>query len=86
MKNVTAGPVHTTNIHKVERMWLTLGGRIEHVRRTGETRYRHDALTKPLTVNGRRNDVPAKLLTILNRVTRMEASNEPHFDNREPNM
>ncbi len=68
--------VHTTDIHKVERMWLLLGGRIESVRRTGETRYRHDNLDRPLRVNSRRNDVPAKLLTVLNRVTKLQAAND----------
>ena len=68
--------VHTTDIHKVERMWLLLGGRIESVRRTGETRYRHESLDRPLRVNGRRNEVPAKLLTFLNRVTKLQAANE----------
>jgi len=76
MKHTQPHAVHTTDIHKVERMWLLLGGRIENVRRTGETRYRHDSLAKPLRVNGRRNDVPAKLLTVLNRVTKMQAAND----------
>ena len=79
MKRTQPHAVHTTDIHKVERMWLLLGGRIESVRRTGETRYRHDSLDRPLRVNGRRNDVPAKLLTVLNRVTKLQAANDPLF-------
>lgn len=50
MKNITFTPMHTSDIHKVEEMWLLLGGRIESVRRTGETRYRHEALGRPLRV------------------------------------
>lgn len=68
--------LHTTDIHKVERMWLLLGGRIEPVRRTGETRYRHDLFERPLRVNSRRNDVPAKLLTLVNKLARMKAAND----------
>lgn len=79
MKNITFTPVHSSDIHKVEEMWLLLGGRIESVRRTGETRYRHEALGRPLRVNGRRNDVPAKLLTLLNRVARLRAANDEQF-------
>ena len=67
---------HTTDIHKVERMWLLYGGRIEAVRRTGETRYLHEAFERPLRVNGRRNDVPAKLLTLVNRLARQQAAND----------
>lgn len=72
-------PVHTSDIHKVERMWLMLGGSIENVRRTGEIRYRHDAIGKPLRVNGRRSDVPAKLLTLLNRLAKMQAANDARY-------
>lgn len=77
--------VHTSDIRKVERAWLMLGGRIESVRRTGETRYRHDAFERPLRVNSRRNDVPAKLLTLLNRVTKLKAANDACFaENNSP--
>jgi hypothetical protein len=76
MKNITFTPLHSSDIYKVEEMWLLLGGRIESVRRTGETRYRHEAIDRPLRVNGRRGDVPAKLLTLLNRVARLRAAND----------
>ena len=45
-----------------------LGGRIEPVRGTGEKRYHHEQFTHPLRTNGRRNDVPAKLLSRLNQL------------------
>lgn len=79
MKKLKSKVCHTSNLHKVEVMWLLLGGQIESVRRTGETRYRHDVLDKTLRINGRRNDVPAKLLTLLNRVTKLQAANDPTF-------
>jgi hypothetical protein len=80
MKNVKSLALHTSDIHKVERMWLLCGGSIESVRRTGETRYRHEALSKPLRVNGRRTDVPAKLQTMVNRVMKLQPANDAHFD------
>jgi len=79
MPNPYPRAIHTSDIHKVERVWRMLGGRIECVRRTGETRYRHDALAKPLRVNGRRHDVPAKLLTLLNRILKLKAANDASF-------
>jgi hypothetical protein len=79
MKKFDSLTHHTSDIRKVERMWLLQGGRIENVRRTGEVRYTHDSLLKPLRANGRRLDVPAKLLTVLNRVTKMNAANDEHY-------
>lgn len=70
---------HTSDIRKVERAWLLLGGRIEPVRRTGETRYTHKAVVKPLRVNSRRNDVPAKLMTLVNQLSKMRAANDPFW-------
>jgi len=80
MKSPKSETWHTSDIHKVERAWLMLGGRIEPVRRTGETRYSHAAIDRPLRVNGRRHDVPAKLITLVNRVTKMAAANDSAFD------
>lgn len=79
MKHPKPRIVHTSDIRKADHEWLMLGGRIEHITGTGETRYRHDALAKPLRINGRRNDVPAKLMTLLNQVAKMAAANDPHF-------
>lgn len=79
MKTSHTNPIHISDIHRADQIWLLLGGRIENIRRTGETRYRHDALPRPLRVNGRRNDVPAKLLTLLNRITKLQAANAPRF-------
>lgn len=71
---------HTSDIHKLEQMWVLHGGVIESVRRTGETRYRHGLLERPLTVNGRRNHAPAKFMTLVNRITKLQAANDPRFD------
>lgn len=67
-----------------DRMWLLLGGRIEPVRRTGEKRYFHDQFAHPLRTNGRRNDVPAKLLSRLNQLLKATAANEPAWSAERP--
>ena len=67
---------HTTDRVKMDRMWLMLGGTIEPVRRTGEMRYRHPQIPSPLTINGRRKHVPAKLLSRVNQVRRQGAVND----------
>ena len=66
-------PIHTSDAHRADRYWLLLGGAIEPIRRTGETRYTHGAFERPLRINGRRNDVPAKLLSRINQLLRLRA-------------
>jgi hypothetical protein len=51
-----------------DREWLAQGGTIEHVRGTGEKRYRHPTRTKPIRINGRRKDSPRKLGAALRAV------------------
>ncbi|BEP60032.1 hypothetical protein GmRootV213_05860 [Variovorax sp. V213] len=70
-------PIHTSNAHRADRIWLLLGGRIEPVRGTGEKRYIHEQFVHPLRANGRRNDVPAKLLSRLNQLLKTQAANDP---------
>ena len=72
-------PIHTSNLHQADRYWLMLGGHIEPVRRTGEKRYTHDQFPHPLRTNGRRNDVPAKLLSRLNQLLKTRAANYPSW-------
>ena len=69
-------PLHTSNPLRADRLWLLLGGRIEPVRRTGEKFYMHDMFARPLRTNGRRNDVPAKLLSRLNQLMKASAAND----------
>ena len=69
-------PIHTSDAHRADRMWLLLGGRIEPVRRTGEKRYTHGMFDHPLRTNGRRDDVPAKLLSRINQLMKMQAAND----------
>jgi hypothetical protein len=73
---VNTQPIHTSNGRKVERLWLLLGGQVLPVRRTGEKFYIHASFTTPLRINGRRDDVPAKLLSRLNQLVRMKAAND----------
>lgn len=68
-------PVHTSNGRKAERLWLLLGGHVMPVRRTGEKFFIHDFFDAPLRIDGRRHDVPAKLLSRINQVMRLKAAN-----------
>jgi hypothetical protein len=71
--------IHTSNPLHADKMWLLLGGRIEPVRRTGEKRYSHEHFSHPLRTNARRNDVPAKLLSRLNQLLKLQAANDPRW-------
>lgn len=64
--------IHTSDRQLADRLWVSLGGRIEPIRGTGEVRYRHQHFEHPLRTNGRRGDVPAKLLTRLNQLRRLK--------------
>lgn len=56
------------NLRCARTMWIGHGGTVEDVRRTGEERYKHPTLAKPITVNKRRKDTPRKLLSALRRI------------------
>jgi hypothetical protein len=71
--------IHTSDAHRADRYWLLLGGRIEPVRRTGEKRYSHHLFDHPLRTNGRRTDVPAKLLSRINQLMKMRAANDERW-------
>lgn len=77
-------PVHISDVHRADRMWLFLGGRIEQVRRTGEKRYLHDLFERPIRTNGRRNDTPAKVLSRLNQLLKMQAANDRSWMQAKP--
>lgn len=70
-------PLHTTNRRKAEKIWSMLGGSLQSVRRTGEVRYSHPSFSGVLRLNGRRNDVPAVLLSRINQLLKQAASNDP---------
>lgn len=74
---MTPAALHTSDAHRANRVWVALGGQIEEVRRTGERRYVHELFPKPLRTNGRRTDVPAKLLTRINQLLKMLSGRGP---------
>lgn len=76
---MTTTAIHTSDAHRADRIWLLMGGRIEPVRRTGERRYIHDLFDRPLRINGRRDDVPAKLLSRINQLMKLRAANDPNW-------
>ena len=73
---MSSRPLHTSDGRQAERLWLLLGGQVVPVRRTGEKFFIHDHFDAPLRLNGRRADVPAKLLSRLNQLIRLKAAND----------
>lgn len=69
--------IHTSDARKAKRIWITLGGEMIVVRRTGEMRYIHTAFPDTVRANNRRRDVPAVLLSRINQLLRMKAANDP---------
>lgn len=76
MNDQTIHAIHTSDGHRADRIWLLLGGSIEPVRRTGEKRYIHNLFDRPLRTNARRDDVPAKLLSRINQLMKLQAAND----------
>ena len=62
------------NLRIARRLWRSLGGSVEDVPRTGEERYTHPRLARPITVNKRRKDAPRKLVTALRRIAAPDVS------------
>lgn len=63
-----ANSVTSRDASKLARLWRAHGGSVTNVRRTGEIRFTHPCFDAPLTVNGRRRDAPAKLISRLNQL------------------
>lgn len=60
--------INTTDPRLIRQRWIEIGGTVEPVRRTGELRWRHPALPKSVRANGRRHDIPAVILCLLNKL------------------
>lgn len=71
--------IHTSDIRNFKRLWSRCGGSIRPINRTGEVLYVHAHFAAGIRVNGRRKDVPAKLLSRLNSIIRYEAANDPDW-------
>jgi len=74
-----SGAIHTSDSRHFKRLWQEHGGLIFAVSGTGEVRYVHPAFVAGVRANDRRKDVPAKLLSRLNALIRIEAANDPHM-------
>ena len=59
------------SLRHARRIWESLGGRVEDVRRTGEERYSHPGLSRSIKVNKRRKDVPRKLFAAIKRIEKL---------------
>jgi hypothetical protein len=53
---------------QMRKQWLAHDGKVEDVRRTGEERYSHPSIERPITVNKRRKDATRKLESALRRI------------------
>lgn len=56
------------SLRETRKLWRCLAGEVLDIRRTGEERYSHPNIDRPITVNKRRKDAPRKLITALRRI------------------
>lgn len=56
------------NLREVRKLWPKFGGIVADIRRTGEERYSHPRIERPIKVNKRRKDTPRKLMTAFRRI------------------
>ena len=59
------------DLRKSRELWKKLGGSVQDIRGTGEERYSHPKIERPIKVNKRRKDSPRKLTTTLRRLAMM---------------
>jgi len=59
------------NRRRVDDLFRHAGGTITHVRCTGEVRYSHPLLERPITANARRKDTTRLLTKAVLRLTKM---------------
>jgi hypothetical protein len=69
--------IHTSSSRKAKKLWTLLGGTFAPVHRTGEVRYVHPAFEETIRANDRRNDVPAVLLSRINRLLKLREPSDP---------
>jgi hypothetical protein len=72
-------PIHTSDRKSFDKSWLFVGGHITPITGTGELRYTHDKMPRPVRINGRRPDVPAILLSRINQIIRRGPANDPTY-------
>ncbi len=57
------------SLRDVREKWLSHGGAVRDVRRTGEERYSHSSIS-PIRVNKRRHDAPKILEKCLRKISK----------------
>jgi len=72
--------IHTSDSRMFKKLWHEHGGFIFPINGTGEVRYVHPTFVNSVRANGRRKDVPAKLLSRLNSLIRQQAANDPSMN------
>jgi hypothetical protein len=55
------------SLRELEQFWRSLGGTVERVRRTGESRLIHPSGARSTLYGCRRKDAPVKLVSFVNR-------------------
>lgn len=63
-----------SNTTKFKRHWLSSGGEIRQVRRSGHLRFTHPGLDRSILMHGTRESVPRALRVALRKVSRDERS------------
>lgn len=61
---------------EVEKELRALGAAVETVHRTGEMRYSHPRMTRPVVVNGRRKDATKTAEAFLRQLRKLLAASE----------
>ena len=69
----------SSSARDLNQAWITLGGSISDIRRTGEIRYDHPSFTSPLRTNKRRKDGPRALNSRIRKLLQRPAANDCEY-------
>lgn len=58
------------SLRDAREKWRSYGGAVKDVRRTGEERYSHPSIERPIKVNKRRHDAPKILEKYLRKISK----------------
>lgn len=64
------------DMRRMKAFWLLLGGTWYPIRRTGELRFEHRTMPKPIVASARRRDTPRKLESAARKIARSRDCNE----------
>jgi hypothetical protein len=61
-------PSHGIDVRRLAVIFRELGGVIEYISGTGETRWRHPLVVRPVRANGRRKDASREMVHLVRQV------------------